>query len=336
MRRARPIVFLVIPFLAAVGAAVLIVRHFTRPSPEAARETADEVTTGVASPTSRRYPQEVGRAKIAITVPPDSGLSIVSFAIVSTEHIVVERGKAPVDKQTGIVSPPVITVPSGKGYTLSVVGHSEAGSRRSVYLGSGAFDVPAGQETAVSFTPNAGVEHATGESAAAAVPSGATAPVDNVTACQNCELSSDQGACVNENITATSRTDPKTGDQTGVGWGCGTLPEPKAQSACLTLLHCLNANGCNTRSGENPVAECYCGAAAPEQCMGGEGITGACIAEYQAAARVSPGGPGPGAANGQLSVFIATASGDPTTPIGLADGIKLCATETQCDVCQAL
>jgi hypothetical protein len=336
MRRSRPSVFLVIPLLAAVGVAVLIVRHLTRPSPEAARETADEVITGVAGPASRPDPQALGRAKLAITVPPDSGLSSVSFAVVSTEHIVVERGRAPVDKQTGLVSPPAITVPSGKGYTLSVVGHSEAGSRRSVYLGSSTFDVPAGKETPVSFTPNAGVEHATGELAAAAVPSGATTPVSNVAACQGCELSSDQGACVTENITATSRTDPQTGDQTGVGWGCGTLTDPTAQSACLTLLHCLNANGCNGRPGENPVGECYCGAAAPEQCMGGQGITGACIAEYQAAARVSPGGPGPGAANGQLSVFIATASGDPTTPIGLADGIKLCATETQCDVCQAL
>ncbi len=334
MSRVLPKFFYVVLPVAAVGAALLVALHLVKPSRHATEGTDDEVTAVV--PTSRAEPQALGRAKLAITLPSDSGLTSVSFAVVSTEHIVVERGSALVDKQTGVGRPPAITLPSGKGYTVAVVGHSEVeGSRRSVYLGSGTFDVPAGHETPVSFTPNAGVDKATGESAGAAIPSGATGPVDNLAACQSCELSSDQGACATENITATSRTDPQTGDQTGVGWGCGTLADAKARSACLTLLHCLNVNGCG-RPGENPVAGCYCGTAVPEQCIGGLGINGACIAAYQAAALVSPGGPGSGAGNGQLSQFIATASGDPTTPIGLADGIGLCATETHCDVCQAL
>ena len=82
------------------------------------------------------------------------------------DSIVVARGNAPVEKQTGIVAPPAIVLPGGKGYTLSVVGNSTVGGvKRATYLGSGAFDVAAGHDTPVSFTPNAGVDRATGESA---------------------------------------------------------------------------------------------------------------------------------------------------------------------------
>jgi hypothetical protein len=329
MRRERSGLFLVISFLITAGAAALIIHRVTRHSPHPAAEEAGEIEAPVAGSVavSPGPPQELGRAKLAITIPSGAGLTSVSYAVVSPGHTVVERGSAPVEEHAGVVTPPVITLPSGNGYRLSVVGKSAlGGSKHVVYLGATTFDVPANHETPVSFTPAA---------AGDGVPSSATTPVDSAVACQSCELSSDQGICTVENLTATSRMDPKTGDQTGVGWGCGTLADAKAQSACLALLRCLNANGCE-RSGENPVAPCYCGTAAPEQCIGGLGINGACIAEYQAAARVSSGGPGSTAGTGQLSQFIATVSGDPTTPIGLADGIKLCASESHCDACQTL
>jgi hypothetical protein len=333
MSRARPKIFLVIPLVAALGGALLIARVFIA-SPRRAAEGRDEITSAAKAPNAE--PQGPGRVKLAITVPSGSDLTSVSYAVVSAGHIVVARGNVPVQQQAGIVSPPAIVLPTGKGYTLSVVGNATvAGLKRATYLGSGAFDVASGHDTPVSFTPSAGLARAEGESAAAAVPAGATVPVDNATACQSCELSSSQGICASENITATSNTDPQTGDQTGVGWGCGTLADPKARSACLALLHCLNVNGCG-HPGENPVTGCYCGAAPAENCMGGQGITGACITEYQAAASASPGGPASGAGGGQLSQFIATASGDPTTPVGLANNIKHCATETSCDACQTL
>jgi hypothetical protein len=38
----------------------------------------------------------------------------------------------------------------------------------------------------------------------------------------------------------------------------------------------------------------------------------------------------------ELSLFIATSHGDPTTPIGLADNIKQCALDGQCGACDSL
>jgi hypothetical protein len=333
MSRVRPKIFLVIPLVAAVGAAFLIARARIRPLGPAAQRSNDEITAAAGAP--RAEPQGLGRAKVAITVPSESGLTSVSYVVLSAEHFVVARGNAPVDKQTGAAAPPAIVLLGGKRYTLAAVGNSEVGGvKRATYLGSGAFEVTSGQETPVSFTPNAG---ATGESVGAATPAGgtATAPADSALACQSCELSSSQGICASENITATSNTDPQTGEQTGVGWGCGTLVDSKAQAACVALLRCLNANGCE-HPGENPVTGCYCGAAPAEDCIGGQGITGACVAEYQAAAAASPGGPGSGSSGGQLSQFITGASGDPTTPVGLADNIRHCAMQTHCDACQML
>ena len=333
MSRTRPKIFLVIPVVAALGGALLIARFLVR-SPRRAAESRDEITAAAEAPKSE--PSGPGRVKLAIRVPPESELTSVSYAVVSAGHIVVARGNAPVEKQAGIVSPPAIVLPSGKGYTLSVVANATvAGVKRATYLGSGAFDVASGHDTPVSFTPNTAVARAEGESVGSAVLPGAAAAVDTAIACQSCELSSSQGVCASENITATSNTDPRTGDQTGVGWGCGTLADSKARSACLALLHCLNINECG-HPGENPVTGCYCGSAPAEDCMGGQGITGACVAEYQAAALASPGGPASGAGSGQLSQFIATASGDPTTPVGLANNIRHCATETNCDACQTL
>jgi hypothetical protein len=334
MSRARPNILIVIPLLAAMGGA-LFIAHFMiiKRSRNAAERNTDETT--VAAREQRAEPRGPGRVKLAITVPSDEGLTSVSYAVLSAEHVVVARGSAPVEAQTGSAAPPAIALPGGRGYTLSVIGNAGAGAlKRATYLGSSGFDVASDGETAVSFTPGAGVDQATGESAGVATTPGASAP-DGTLACQSCELSSAQGICESANITATSNTDPRTGDQTGVGWGCGTLADSKAQSACQALLHCLNVNGCG-HPGENPVTGCYCGAAPAEDCIGGQGINGACIAQYQAAALASPGAPGSGAGGGQISQFIATASSDPTTPVGLANNIEHCAMETHCDACQTL
>jgi hypothetical protein len=334
MSRARPNIFLVIPLVAAVGAAFLWARSLIEPSRPGGQSIGHASTPAARAPALES--QGLGRAKLAITVPSDRGLTSISYAVLSAEQVVVARGNAPVDKQTGAVSPPAIVLPGGKRYTLAAVGNSEVGGvKRAVYLGTGAFDVASGHETPVSFTPNAGVDRATGESVGAATPAGATAPADSALACQSCELSSSQGICSSENVTATSNAEPQTGEQTGVGWGCGTLVDSKAQAACLALLHCLNASGCE-HPGENPVTGCYCGTAPAEDCIGGQGINGACIAEYQAAANASPGGPASGSGGGQLSQFITTASGDPTTPVGLANNTRHCAMETHCDACQTL
>ena len=336
MSRSRPNFFFVIPLLALVAAAVLIARFVGKPAPTTAVTDRGSSGTAAPPPAPVAETQGLGRAKLVLSVPPSAGLTSVSYAVISAAHILVARGTAPVEKQTGAAVPPALILPAGHKYTLSVVGNSEAGGvKRATYLGSGAFDVAPGKETPVSFTPNSNADPVAGELAGAATPAGATALTDSATACQSCELSSPQGVCASENISATSNTDPQTGDQTGVGWGCNTFADPKARAACLALLHCLNAKGCG-RPGESPINGCYCGAAPAEECIGGQGIDGGCIAEYQAAALASPGGPRSGAGSGQISQFITTSSGDPTTPVGLADNIKHCAMETHCDACQLL
>ena len=334
MKDARSKLLLIVPLAVALGGVVLVVRSHS-PRPTVQPDDPDETATAV--PRSE-LPVErgVGQISLAINVPPNAELSSVSYAVLSSGHVVLARGNVAVDPHAGVVTPPAITLPAGRGDTLTVVGHAKAAAARTVYLGSRTFDVTPGGTTAVGFGAGAGVDSpAPGGVVAAAAPGGTSAATDSATACQSCELSSDQGICDSPNITATSSTNPQTGEQTGIGWGCGTLADAKARAACQALLHCLNANGC-AKAGENPVTGCYCGNAAPDACIGGQGISGACIAEYQAAALASPGAPPSGTGGGQLSQFIATASSDPTTPVGLASNIEHCARETHCDACLTL
>jgi hypothetical protein len=332
MSRGRSNIFIVIPVAAGIGAAILLGR-LLHETPRKSALPREQTSAAGTEPSAARG---VGQVRLAMTLPSDSGLSSLSYAVVSVRQVVVARGNAAVEQQSGVVATQALSLPGGEHYTLSVIGNSDAGGvKRAVYLGSHAFEVVAGQEAPVSFAPNAGVDRSAGELPGAAVAAGDSTSTGGALACQSCELSSGQGICDSPNVTATSSTDPRTGEQTGVGWGCGTLADAKARSACLALLHCLNVNGCG-HPGENPVTGCYCGAAPAEDCMAGQGIDGACIAEYQAAAVASPGGPATGAGSGQISQFIATESGDPTTPVGLANNIKHCATETHCDACQTL
>jgi hypothetical protein len=316
--------------IALLGTAVAtFVGHSSR------RREVPSPSDEVAAPNVAQIREGPGRVGLSLALPAGSALSSVAYAVLSAGRVVIARGNIPVGDPSVTTLSQSLVLPAGKADTVTFVGTSSAaGTRRTKFLGSKTFDVVPGQATEVAFTAAAS---AATELAAA----GVGTPTDNLgagesgLACQSCELSSGQGICDSPNITATSATNPQTGEQTGIGWGCGTLPDAKAQAACGALLRCLNATDCGHK-GENPVTGCYCGAAAPDACIGGVGITGACIAEYQAAAAASPGGPAPGASGGQLSQFIATAAGDPTTPVGLADNIKHCAAETHCDACGAL
>src|SRR5580698_11027846 len=100
MSRARPNILIVIPLLAAMGGA-LFIAHFmiVKRSRNAAERNTDETT--VAAREQRAEPRGPGRVKLAITVPSDAGLTSVSYAVLSAEHVVVARGSAPVEAQTG-------------------------------------------------------------------------------------------------------------------------------------------------------------------------------------------------------------------------------------------
>lgn len=301
----------------------------------APHEEADEPRTASVS-TAPIAPVKLGppgQLQVSAAVPPDC--SAVAYAVVSSSGVVLARGTLPV--ANGESAPQLIAIPSGGGTVTFVGTKTKDGASRTVYLGALPVEVSPGQQSAVQLSVGSEAEAATSRTPAAGSVAGTTVSgsTDSAVACRACEMSSAQGICDSPNITATSSTDPQTGEQTGIGWGCGTLPDAKAQAACLALLRCLNAKSCG-RPGENPVLGCYCGDAPAEACMGGQGISGACIAEYQAAATSSPGGPAAGAAVGQLSRFVATAAGDPTTPVGLANNIKHCAMETHCEACEAL
>jgi len=126
-----------------------------------------------------------------------------------------------------------------------------AGVHRATYLGQAAFDVGLRPRYARQLHAQRGLTSAEGESVGAARPGESCRAGRQRDRLPELRAQQQPGVCASENITATSNTDPQTGDQTGVGWGCGTFAEPKARSACLALLHCLNINECG-HPGENP------------------------------------------------------------------------------------
>ena len=282
-----------------------------------------------------------GRVRLVLSLPAAANLSAVSYVVQSSANTVLERGTLPVEGPSVKTLSREIVLPSGEGQTVTLVGTARAGSAaRTVYLGRRTFEVVAGATKEVSVGASA---TATPPQADQGPPRGTPAALDvtgagpgrDTLACQSCVLSSAQPICDPPNITATSSTNPATGEQTGVGWGCGTLATAPARGACLALVRCISANGCG-RKGENPVMGCYCGGASPELCIGGQALTGPCIAEYQSSARASPGAPVATATAGELSRFIATESSNPSTAVGLADNLAQCALDTECDACSAL
>ena len=84
------------------------------------------------------------------------------------------------------------------------------------------------------------------------------------------------------------------------------------------LLHCLDVNDCatnaaNTGPGDNAALECFCGAGvAAVDCIGGLGVHGPCLREYEAAATAEPlGARRVRVAATAFSAFVSTAtSGD--------------------------
>ncbi len=75
MSRARPRIFLIIPLVAAVGGALLIARLFITSPRHAEEARSDERTAAGETPLPAARPG-LGRARLAITVPPDSAADL--------------------------------------------------------------------------------------------------------------------------------------------------------------------------------------------------------------------------------------------------------------------
>jgi hypothetical protein len=185
-----------------------------------------------------------------------------------------------------------------------------------------------------------------GDGMAGCGPSGdldASAPdasTEALEACQACELGVDP--------TVVPSCDPAflgaTKDPTGapLGWGLATLATAAERRAGEALLHCLNVNDCaanagNTGPGDNAALGCFCGGGvAGLDCLGGQGVHGPCVPEYEAAAAATPGGPDVCASLATFSAFVATTQAGSGGPISVADNIKRCAIDAQCSSCDAL
>lgn len=318
--------------IALSGAGVVAVVNHSRGKRGAANEDtpAQLVLPSEAPPAPDGPP---GRVKLTLQLPPGSALAAVGYVVQSAANTVAARGTIPVTDPSVTSVSQELLLPSGRGQSVTFVGSvsgttENGGASRSVFLGRQPLDVPAGGRAEVGFsagTSSGGASHGVG----------LTGAKGDDESCQACQLASAVPLCDPPNLTATSSQDPRTGEQTGIGWGCGTLQSPGARAACTALLHCLNVQDCE-KGGRNPVMGCYCGSASATSCFAGQGIDGPCVAEYNAAAAASVGGPAAGATVSQLSRFIATAAADPTTAIGLADNVRKCAIDTPCEVCEAL
>lgn len=159
-------------------------------------------------------------------------------------------------------------------------------------------------------------------------------------ACEACERAhAEHDRCPPNLLTATHEEDPNSGDQVPVGWGLTTLATQAERDAGAALLRCLNQRRCATDAmnlcpGDNPSLGCFCGPdVAPIDCITGDGVHGVCLAEYEAAARATPGGPPSGASRATLSLYVSMKAYDPSGPIGLADMINRCAIAVGCAAC---
>jgi len=311
----------------ALGASYAAVRGSGRPS-------------GESEPSSTAASQVVP-VKLRFPLPAGAALDAVTYVVKSAADAVLAQGSVAVHGEQ--VAADVVPLPVGRGETLTVVGHSKSGGvDTSLYLGSTTFDLGGERATEIVVGPAL----TNGAAASPAPAAGGVAAADpaaipaaggggNLSACQACQHDSKAGICDPPNVTATSKTNDGTGEQTAIGWGCATLSTPAARSACADLLHCLNVNDCGEKD-KNPVMACYCGQATPEACIGGQGLTGACVPQYHAAAAASPDGPPASAEVATLARFIATNASDPITAIGLADNVRHCAVATPCEICGAL
>jgi hypothetical protein len=159
-------------------------------------------------------------------------------------------------------------------------------------------------------------------------------------ACQACELGADPSVVPSCDPAFLSALKDQTGAP--VGWGIDTLATDAEHAAGAALLHCVDVNDCaanasNTGSGDNAALGCFCGVGvAAVACIGGDGVHGACLLEYEAAATASPGGPAACASLAAFSAFVSTATSGYTGPIALVGNIKRCAVDAHCAVCGGL
>ena len=290
---------------------------------------------------------ERGAATLTLSALPSDSPRLIDYVVRSSDGTWLADGTAPV---TDSVAPVRVNIPlpvgNGHTVTFSANAKSPGGVAPGSTLATKTFDVVAGQITQVNANAKTDSPSPIGteglRNAARAIGDGTTgvfaaalsAGGDALRSCQACQQANATGKCDPPFLTATSDTNPSTGEQKAIGWGCATLPTPAAQNACVALVRCLNAHDCTHAN--NPVMVCYCGTANPAACIGGSGVDGACVAEYRAAAAASPGGPALTASGPQASAFIATASSDPTTAVGLADNIKQCAASAGCSACDQL
>lgn len=284
----------------------------------------------------RAAPDEPGRVAFGLDLPPESRASSVGYLVRSARGEVLASGTTPV-KQRGTPLSFEVLLPAGTRDTVTLFAQTSGSAGGTVLLGTHPFDVAAGRPSRVELGRLAVAPSgaAVAVSAVGALAGGtgtvAGSPKKAVADCRACELSSERGRCDPELLTATFGASAGSDAQS---WGCATLPSAAA-GACAALLHCLNTTDC--AGGGAPVMGCYCGAGTTAvACLAGQGISGACAAQYQAAAVATPGGPSPGATIGELSQFIATWASNPKGPIGLADNIKHCAIEASCGGCGAL
>ena len=275
--------------------------------------------------------------KLRVPLPAGASFDSISYRVKSSAGALLAQGTVPVRNAAALSH--VVALPVGEGETIALLGHprgaaatAPCSSARRPSTSRAAARWTSSSDASPSSAGAPGSANAGTLPVAAAEDAGAS---DNLTACQRCQRDSKAGICDPPNITATSSTNRETGEQTAIGWGCATLPTTAARAACGALLNCLDVNECGEK-GRNPVMACYCGHAGPDACIGGQGLTGACVPEYHAAALASPGGPTAGSDVGALSRFIATNAADPITPLGLADNVRHCTVDSPCEICEAL
>ena len=163
---------------------------------------------------------------------------------------------------------------------------------------------------------------------------------DALASCQACELGADPSVVPSCDPAFLSAIKDQAGAP--VGWGIDTLPTDAERAAGAALLHCLNANDCaanaaNTGPGDNAALGCFCGpGVAAVDCIGGQGVHGVCLLEYEAAATASPGGPVACSSLAAFSAFVSTATSGYAGPIALAGNIKRCAVDAHCAACDGL
>jgi hypothetical protein len=131
-------------------------------------------------------------------------------------------------------------------------------------------------------------------------------------ACQQCRNAAKHRFC-DATLIAPQASDSSTANGQK---GCCGFNDLKLRAQCESILRCIRTTGC--AAGNNP-GPCLCGDADPMTCArNGKSHTGACAAEYRAAA-------GDGTPASIIAVF-----GDAKSPIGVANNTVTCDFDEPC------